>query len=502
MQKVFLMVFRLSLVSFACLLILGVTFSHLAEAQLQPPQQDYYLHVSQKIILDGGVAAWDSSGSELAWVETPGNLTVSDALTVEAWVLWDGSDLEELQLATGIDLNRMTLFCGQRAYGFYYRPPSQPEVEGWTFFLQTDSAVVLDAGNIPLPIGEWAHLAATYDGATVKTFLNGIFQNERLVSGTIPVVGTKEECTYFAYQPGELEVDHVFGIGLGMGFEGGVRQVRIWNRALSGAEIVANAGLHLAGDEAGLVGYWPMDSASDLSQAPNKVAGGPPLISGFTFQDGFSPPIRPTWHLTDPMFVVREDLAEDAFVTDCPTLGTPPLGCLVDVQDDEDLDLVFSGHVLSGADFLLTPFEAMIRDGENGFVFDTASAFAGPIPSAFAINPSPKVVADFNGDGRLDIFSGNVGLDFMGDAGAVNTLILSRPDGRLEDASGKLLAPRAIWTSRCLQGNTCASGDLTMVAARPVNATRGRERQYPRHRISLMERPAVISTMMVISTSS
>ena len=74
-------------------------------------------------------------------------------------------------------------------------------------------------------------------------------------------------CAYCPYFGGELEVDGVFGIGLGMGFEGGVRQLRIWNRALSAAEIVANAGLHLAGNESGLVGYWPMDSALDLSQA-------------------------------------------------------------------------------------------------------------------------------------------------------------------------------------------------------------------------------------------
>jgi hypothetical protein len=444
MKKVFLMVFRLSLVSFACLLILGVTFSPLAEAQPQPPEQDYYLHFSQKIELSGGVAAWDVSGHELAWVETPGDLTVSDALTVEAWVLWDGSDLEEIQLATGIDLNRMTLFCGQRAYGFYYRTPRKPEVEGWTFFLQTDSTLVLDAGNIPLPIGEWAHLAATYDGATVKTFLNGILQHERPVSGTIPVVGTafqQYDCPYFAYSGGELEVADTFGIGLGTGFEGGVRQLRIWNRALSAAEIVANAGLHLAGIEPGLVGYWPMDSALDPSQAPNKVAGGPPLILG-TDQEGFPAPNHAMWHLTDPMFVVREDLAEDAVVTDCPTLFSwvGPNWSLVNVQDDEDLDLVFSGQI-SGAELVLTPFNAMIRDGENGFVFDTTSAFAGPIPGALTPSDSGNVTADFNGDGRLDIFAGNVGVDFKGDAGAVNTLILSRPDGRLEDASGNLLAP-------------------------------------------------------------
>ena len=49
--------------------------------------------------------------------------------------------------------------------------------------------------------------------------------------------------------------------------------------------------------------------------------------------------------------------------------------------------------------------------------------------------------ADFAGDGRLDVFSANIGCDGCDSFRAPNALLLSRPDGRLEDASGNLLAP-------------------------------------------------------------
>ena len=183
------------------------------------------------------------------------------------------------------------------------------------------------------------------------------------------------------------------------------------------------------------MGYWPLDGPLDPTQAPNKVAGSPPLLLGIENQGP-----SPEWQLTDPLFVVREDLAEDILATDCPSIGTNlSAGWLVDAQDDGDLDLVFlgtTGYLGKG----LVPFRALIRDGQNGFVFDTPGVIAGTVP--FAPGTSFRgVTADFNGDGRLDVFSANIGCDGCDPYGAPNTLLLSRPSGRLEDASGNLLAP-------------------------------------------------------------
>jgi len=412
-----------------------------ADAQLVPPSQDHYLHVYQKVDfccgkIDDNMSGFDfwasHSQHEIAWVQNPGNLIVSETLTVEAWVLWEGSDFEEAQAATGVNMDRMTLFCGQKSYGF------QRNANGWTFFLQTGSGAFPDTGIIPLPLGEWAHLAATYDGAMIRTFLNGVEQTVTAASGTIPALGDAfpELCSYGTHEVQPGPPGDIFGIGLGKGVTAGIRQLRIWNRAVSEAEILANASLHLVGTEPGLVSYWPLDGPLDPTRAPNEVAGGAPLTLGYN-EAAFGPHQRATWRLTDPLFVVREDLAEDALVTDCPLLFFDAWSVL-DVQNDVDQDLIFSGGTADGCISFPAPFHALIRDGQNGFIFDTTSAISG---TPMAEKSFRIVTADFNGDGRMDVFSGNVGEDYCTGAGASNTLLLSRPDGRLEDTSANLLGP-------------------------------------------------------------
>jgi len=424
------LVFRITFGAVACLLSFCPVFSSLAEAQLLPPEQDYYLHVYQRVNFccgavddaKNGIDQWAfGARHEFAWVETPGDLIVSDALTVETWVLWEGSDFEEVQAASGVDMDKMTLFCGQRAYGFQRRSFG---AEGWTFFLQTDTATYPDTGVIPLPLGEWAHLAATYDGSMIRTFLNGVQQTQTAASGAIPELGDAfgEHCT--TDRPEAVEtLSEGFGIGLGKGVTGGFRQVRIWNRALSEEVILSQASLHLDGTESGLVGYWPLDGPPDPAQAPSKLSGGSPLLFG---TEDFSE--RATWRLTQPMFVIREDLAEDAFVTDCATLSTT--STLV-----ENFVILASGAGTCGSGF--ARFAALIREGESGFIFNTAGAIAGTPP--IALGAGRSAVGDFNNDSRLDIFISQSGEDFCADAGATNTLMLARPDGRLEDASDRLL---------------------------------------------------------------
>ena len=88
-----------------------VLFTTPAQSGISPPSQDYYLNVLQSANFCCGEDLW-GGGHQIAWVDQSGVPLVSEALTVEAWVLWEDSDFGELEAITGSDLDRMTLFCG------------------------------------------------------------------------------------------------------------------------------------------------------------------------------------------------------------------------------------------------------------------------------------------------------------------------------------------------------------------------------------------------------
>ncbi len=79
-------------------------------------------------------------------------------------------------------------------------------------------------GASALPVDAWTHVAATYDGATLRIYVNGALVASRAQTGTIAVSGA---------------VLRIGGNGSFTGefFEGLIDEVRIYNRALSQTEI-------------------------------------------------------------------------------------------------------------------------------------------------------------------------------------------------------------------------------------------------------------------------
>ena len=82
---------------------------------------------------------------------------------------------------------------------------------------------VRDATAIPL--GTWTHLATTYDGTTLRVYVNGVQVGSLAATGTI------------ASSTGQVTIggNSVWGEY----FAGAVDDVRIYNRALSAAEITS-----------------------------------------------------------------------------------------------------------------------------------------------------------------------------------------------------------------------------------------------------------------------
>jgi hypothetical protein len=92
-------------------------------------------------------------------------------------------------------------------------------------------------GTAPLTANTWTHLAGTYDGATMRLYVNGVQVASRAQTGAIAT----------STNPLQIGGDSIHG----QYFAGRIDEVRVYNRALSAAEIQSdmNTPLVAAGDD-------------------------------------------------------------------------------------------------------------------------------------------------------------------------------------------------------------------------------------------------------------
>jgi len=127
--------------------------------------------------------------------------------------------------------------------------------EGYSLEIFTDNKVSLLYGNnwsdwnattssTSLTPGVWSHIAATYDGTTVKVYINGLltqsatWTNGLTDSGTNLLLGARSGTTFYSGQMDE---------------------VRVWTVARTEAEIRESMCRTLVGNEAGLAAYYRLD---------------------------------------------------------------------------------------------------------------------------------------------------------------------------------------------------------------------------------------------------
>jgi len=105
-----------------------------------------------------------------------------------------------------------------------------------------------------------------------------------------------------------------------------------------------------------------------------------------------------------------------------------------DFSDDGWPDAVlWRGYFQSGETFEL---DVLLNDGQGNLALGTSEVFSGTIPSV--VEGRELVLADFNGDSRLDMFFADQGMDTPPHPGHQNTLVLSAPGGKLVDATDNL----------------------------------------------------------------
>jgi hypothetical protein len=159
---------------------------------------------------DGSALSFNGSSNRVN-VADSNSLDLTTGMTAEAWVF--------PTTLSGWRTVVMKEAAGGLAYALYAHD-NAPTPAAYVNFGGTDIRV---AGTSALPLNTWSHLAVTYDGTTLRLYVNGAQVGSRAATGSI-------RATTAALRIGGNAV-------WGEWFAGRIDDVRIYNRARTATEI-------------------------------------------------------------------------------------------------------------------------------------------------------------------------------------------------------------------------------------------------------------------------
>jgi hypothetical protein len=128
-----------------------------------------------------------------------------------------------------------------------------------------------------VPLHQYTHIAATYNGSTAKLYVNGVLDTFKTV---IAGVNNSSGNLFIGFNPDRFDVVAPF--------KGIIDEFRIWNTARSESEIQSTMNQTLNGNESGLVGYWKFDEGTGSTTADQTSNGNDGTISGAIWVPGIS----------------------------------------------------------------------------------------------------------------------------------------------------------------------------------------------------------------------
>lgn len=344
-----------------------VTFSNTASAETTATFSKAGQYTLQISVSDGNLVTTDTvkvtinsaNGYYLSFDGVDDVFTVKDnpllkmtaAITVETWVkpISMSSTKDQDRLISKDSNLEITLSTGDTGCSF----GSSGDVQ-WRMTIAGVNRRIC-AGNLTL--GQWHHIAGTYNGSKFALYIDGALAASTSRSG---LIGTN---TTNLYVGNSKLGDHPFN--------GDLRDVRIWNRALTASEIANQKDIALVGNESGLVAYYPLNKGSGQIGVDATVNGNSGVLGSTSSVEGNDP----LWEsditgTPEPSYVLRFDGVNDLVrVDDGPLLDMTAAVTLeawvspTTISSTKDQDRVLSKD---------SSLELMLSSGDTGCNFGTS----------------------------------------------------------------------------------------------------------------------------------
>lgn len=209
----------------------------------------------QVTLIGQGGYTLDFDGSS-SYVEIPYSATLNPAstFTIECWAKVEGGTGTSRALIASTDTP------GDGTYGYVLYAGSDNKWQFWTgrgFNCGSPTFSILNS-NVTVS-SAWTHIAGSYDGTTLKIYVNGVLANSLV-----------DDYTRNTSRPLRIGAGATEGAA-NFFFPGKIDEVRIWSDERTVSEIQANMHKELAGSEANLLAYYNMSNGSGTSLTDNST---------------------------------------------------------------------------------------------------------------------------------------------------------------------------------------------------------------------------------------
>ncbi len=194
----------------------------------------------------------NTSVDEFGFVRIPDDAALQpQQMSVECWIRPEGVGFGQTFDDFGaVIVGKLREDVGGACLGSFalgWAPPTGLVVFAVVRTFGSDCAAAFSTTTIP--IGTTAHVAGTYDGQTIRIYVNGQLENSTTYPGPI----------YYGPEPLLIGAANFAG-GFLRRFHGEVDDLRLWNYVRDQGTIASNMNCRLRGDEPGLLAYYPFDN--------------------------------------------------------------------------------------------------------------------------------------------------------------------------------------------------------------------------------------------------